>query len=77
MNGDASTNTAESWIALLKRGIMGTFHHVSEEHLDRYANEFSFRWNQRKTTDGERAVMVIKGIKGKRLYYRESIKNLQ
>jgi hypothetical protein len=42
--GDAYTNTAESWIALLKRGIMGSFHHVSEEQLDRYANEFAFRW---------------------------------
>jgi hypothetical protein len=38
VNGEAYTNTAESWIALLKRGIMGSFHHVSEEHLDRYAN---------------------------------------
>ena len=71
MNGDAYTNTAESWIALLKRGIMGSFHHVSEEHLDRYANEFSFRWNNRKITDGERAVVAIKGIEGKRLYYRK------
>jgi hypothetical protein len=35
VNGDANTNTAESWIALLKRGIMGSFHHVSEEHLNR------------------------------------------
>jgi transposase-like protein len=33
VNGDVYTNTAESWIALLKRGIMGSFHHVSEEHL--------------------------------------------
>ncbi len=73
VNGDVYTNTAESWIALLKRGIMGSFHHVSEEHLDRYANEFSFRWNNRKVTDGERAVTAIKGIEGKRLYYKEPI----
>lgn len=70
VNGDVYTNTAESWIALLKRGIVGTFHHVSEEHLDRYANEFSFRWDYRTTTDGERAVKAIKGIEGKRLQYR-------
>lgn len=74
VNGDAYTNTAESWIALLKRGIMGTFHHVSEEHLDRYANEFSFRWNRRDVTDGERAVSAIKKIGGKRLYYKEPTK---
>jgi len=74
VKGDAYTNTVESWIALLKRGIMGSFHHVSEEHLDRYANEFAFRWNNRKVSDGERAVMAVKGIEGKRLYYQESIK---
>jgi hypothetical protein len=45
---------------LLKRGIMGSFHHVSEKHLDRYANEFSFRWNHREVTDAERAVKALK-----------------
>jgi transposase-like protein len=74
VNGDAYTNTAESWIALLKRGIMGSFHHVSEEHLDRYANEFSFRWDNRKVSDAERTVKAIKGIEGKRLYYKDPIK---
>lgn len=71
VDGNAYTNTAESWIALLKRGIMGTFHHVSEEHLDRYANEFSFRWNLRDVSDAERAVIAIKGIEGKRLRYKK------
>jgi transposase-like protein len=75
VRGDVYTNTAESWIALLKRGIVGTFHHVSEQHLDRYANEFSFRWDHRKTTDGERATKAIRGIEGKRLYYKDPIKN--
>jgi len=42
VNGNAYTNTAESWISLQKHGIMSSFHHVSEEHLDRYANEFAF-----------------------------------
>jgi hypothetical protein len=54
---------------------MGSFHHVSEEHLDRYANEFAFRWNNRKASDGERAVTAIKGIEGKRLYYKDPVKN--
>lgn len=74
VSGDAYTNTAESWIALLKRGIMGTFHHVSEEHLDRYANEFSFRWNNREVTDGERTVKALRKIEGKRLHYKDPIK---
>jgi transposase-like protein len=70
VNGDASTNTAESYFALLKRGIHGTFHHVSKKHLFRYCDEFSFRWNNRKVTDGERTTQAIKGIEGKRLVYR-------
>lgn len=40
-----------------------------------YENEFAFRWNNRKVTDGERALMAVKGIEGKRLYYKEPIKN--
>lgn len=67
---DVYTNTAESYFALLKRGVHGTFHHISKEHLSRYCDEFSFRWNHRKVTDGERTTQAIKGIEGKRLAYR-------
>jgi transposase-like protein len=66
------TNTAESFFALLKRGHYGIFHSLSKQHLHRYANEFSFRWNNRKVTDGERMVEAIKGAEGKRLMYRET-----
>lgn len=62
-----NTNTAESFFALLKRGVYGTFHSVSKRHLHRYCNEFSFRWNQRDATDGERAEAAIRGAEGKRL----------
>lgn len=41
--GDATTNTVESSFAILKRGLYGTFHHVSEEHVKRYAHEFDVR----------------------------------
>ena len=51
VRGRVYTNTLEGWFALLKRGVMGTYHHVSEEHLDRYVNEFAFRYNSRKITD--------------------------
>lgn len=47
----AHVNTAESFFALLKRGMYGTFHHVSKKHLHRYANEFGFRWTY-KGEDG-------------------------
>ncbi len=74
VNGDAHVNTLEGWFSLLKRGVMGTFYHVSEQHLDRYVDEFAFRYNNRKTTDAERAVKAIKKIEGKRLYYKEPTK---
>ncbi|MGA8833798.1 MAG: IS1595 family transposase [Desulfomonilaceae bacterium] len=64
------TNTAESYFALLKRGVMGIFHQVSKHHLYRYCNEFSFRWNYRKVSDGERMIAAIEGVVGKRLTYR-------
>lgn len=69
-NGEAHINSGESFFALLKRGVHGTFHHVSKQHLARYCDEFSFRWNGRKVTDGERAVLAIAGAEGKRLEYR-------
>jgi len=71
--GDAHVNTAESYFALLKRGVMGSFHHISKQHLDRYCDEFSFRWDHRKTTDSERTIEAIKGAEGKRLSYRDPI----
>lgn len=67
--GDVTTNTVESSFALLKRGLMGTFHQVGEQHLQRYIAEFDFRWNKRKINDGERAEAALRGIVGKRLTY--------
>ncbi len=70
--GDIYTNTVESFFALLKRGIYGTYHHVSREHLHRYASEFGFRWNTRDVSDGERMEVALGRIGGKRLMYRDS-----
>ena len=75
VRGDVYTNNAESFISLFKRGIVGAFHHVSEEHIDRYLNEFAFRWDTRKATDGERTVTALRGIEGKRLMYKEPVKH--
>jgi len=63
-------NTAESWNALLKRSIVGAFHHVSREHLSRYCDEVSFRWDRRSMDDSARTVAAIQGAEGKRLTYR-------
>jgi transposase-like protein len=64
------TNTLEGWFSLLKRGVNGTFHHVSEKHLDRYIDEFVHRYNWREMDDVQRTIKAIKGAPGKRLYYK-------
>lgn len=71
VRGDVHTNTLEGWFSLLKRGVTGTFHHVSDKHLDRYVDEFVFRYNNRELEDGERMVKAIKKVAGKRLIYKE------
>lgn len=67
-------NTAESFFSLLERGIIGTFHQVSDTHLNRYANEFTFRWDHRGVTDGQRTKNLVKQVAGKRLMYQDLIK---
>jgi transposase-like protein len=71
--GDVTTNTVESFFALLKRGVYGTFHSVSPEHLHRYVSEFQFRWNTRKMDDGARTIAAIRNGEGKRLMTRYRI----
>jgi transposase-like protein len=73
VRGDAHVNTAECVHSLIKRGVFGTYHHWSVTHLHRYLTEFDFRFNLRKTNDGERLVMTIKGAEGKRLYYKQPV----
>jgi transposase-like protein len=70
VRGDASTNTAENFFSILKRGIYGCYFHVSEEHLHRYLAEFDFCYSNRVALgidDEERTDRVIRGIVGKRL----------
>lgn len=71
--GNVTTNTVEGYFGILKRGISGVYQHVSPEHLHRYVNEFSFRYNNRtalEVSDAERAKRTLAGIEGKRLTYR-------
>ncbi len=74
-DGKVHIQTAESFFAILKRGVMGSFHSISEQHLHRYVDEFAFRWNARSALgveDAERARRMVKGAIGKRLKYRRS-----
>jgi hypothetical protein len=67
------TNFAESYHSLLKRGIIGAFHHISDKHIPRYLAEFDRRWNTRGERDGARAVNVIATAFGKRLTYAKTV----
>jgi hypothetical protein len=63
VRGDIHTNTVEGFFSILKRGIIGTYHHVSEAHLDRYLAESDFRYSNRAklgVSDGERAAKALK-----------------
>src|SRR6266446_3466244 len=74
VRGDAYTNTIDGYFSILKRGIYGVYHHVSQAHLKRYLCEFDFRYNYRIALgfdDATRATLAIKGIAGKRLLYRQ------
>lgn len=74
VNGMASTNTAESFWSHLKRGIDGIYHHVSPKHLQKYCDEYSYRWNTREMTDSERFEEWFTRVNGKRLMYKSLIK---
>jgi transposase-like protein len=72
---DVTTNGIESVFAVLKRGIYGTFHHVSPKHIRRYVDEFSFRLNEGNVTRHtlERLDSFIVNVAGKRLTYKALI----
>jgi len=69
------SNTVENYFSILKRGVVGTFHHVSEAHLARYLAEFDFRYSHRSglgVDDTQRTDEVLRNVAGKRLTYRRS-----
>jgi transposase-like protein len=77
VRGDAHSNTVEGFFSTLKRGLYGTYQHVSDEHLQRYLNEFDFRYSNREklgVNDVSRANIALDGMKGKRLTYRTTVR---
>jgi len=67
------TNTAEGYFSIFKRGLVGTYQHMSEQHLARYLAEFDFRMSNRVAlgiSDDMRTDKALEGIAGKRLTYR-------
>jgi ISXO2-like transposase domain len=73
VRGDVLTNTIEGYFSIMKRGINGVYHDVSQQHPKRYLAEYDFRYNERMAlgiSDADRTAKALKGIGGKRLTYR-------
>jgi transposase-like protein len=73
VRGDIHTNTIEGYFSIFKRGMKGVYQHCAKKHLNRYLAEFDFRYNHRVALgyhDGDRQVVALKGIVGKRLKYQ-------
>lgn len=73
LGGFVHINTSENFFSILKRGIVGTYHSVSEAHLHRYLAEFDFRYSNRSglgIDDAARTAKLLQGAEGKRLMYR-------
>ena len=70
---DVTTNTVEGFFSIFKRGMTGVYQHCGEQHLQRYLDEFDFRFSNRAALgidDTERTRRAVKGGEGKRLTYR-------
>jgi len=67
-------NNIEGFWSLLKRGIYGIYHQVSPKHLNKYCDEFSYRYNTRKNTESEKFSISLSRAE-KRLTYKDLIAN--
>ena len=74
VRGPVHTNGIESFWATLKRAYKGTFHHLSDKHLDRYLTEFSGRHNDRSLDTIDQIVHMAQGTVGRRLTDRDLIR---
>jgi transposase-like protein len=75
VRGGATVNRCENYFSILRRGINGTYQHVSPTHLKRYVGEFDFRYNNRVglgVDDMQRTEKVARGAVGKRLTYQRT-----
>jgi transposase-like protein len=72
---DVTTNGIESVFAVLKRGLIGVYHHASHKHLGRYVDEFSFRLNEGNVNNHTLTGLdsFVTGVAGKRLTYKALI----
>ena len=73
VHGEVHTNGIESHFSTFKRGIIGTYHHISPKHTERYAVEFAGRHNNRPLDTDEQMSRMAEGAVGKRLEYADLI----
>ena len=73
VHGEVHTNGIESDWSMLKRGIVGTYHHISPKHTERYAVEFAGRHNNRPKNTVDQITDMVRGMDGKRLRYADLI----
>ena len=73
VDGDVHTNGVEGHFSMFKRGIIGTYHHVSPKHTERYAVEFAGRHNDRPADTVDQMSHMVRGMEGKRLRYADLI----
>jgi transposase-like protein len=72
-NFTVTTNTVESFFALMKRSVYGIHHHMSRKYLGSYCAERDFVYNGRKLTDTERTSLALTSVRGKRLSLRAPV----
>ncbi len=77
VRGNTHTNGIESVWAILKRSYMGTFHHISKKHLQRYVNEIATRLNQRNINTTDILALTVIGMESKKLPYKKLIQCVQ
>ena len=76
VNGDIHTNSVEGFFSTLKRGIYGIYHQASPKHMQRYCDEFAYRYNTRKMKDFERFTLSLQNME-RRITWVDLVKKVE
>ena len=74
VKGDVTTNDVEGVFSHFKRAVIGVHHQISDEHIDKYLDMFSWRWNRREMKEGERVNELLKCVNKGNLTYKKLIR---